>query len=82
MADAQRPVGSKEGFLAMLEYAEEYLNVSHIIVCFAKNHPERNVLVRGFMFLGFSLQPPGLNRIVPHAAIDNCNHYMVYDVES
>jgi len=82
VADAQRPVGSKEGFLAMLEYAEEYLNVSHIIVCFAKNHPERNVLVRGFMFLGFSLQPPGLNKIVPHAAIDNCNHYMVYDVES
>jgi len=82
VADAQRPVGSKEGFLAMLEYAEDYLNVSHIIVCFAKNHPERNVLVRGFMFLGFSLQPPGLNKIVPHAAIDNTNHYMVYDVET
>lgn len=82
MADAQRPVGSKEGFLAMLEYAEEYLNVSHIIVCFAKNHPERNVLVRGFMFLGFTLLPPGLNKIVPHSAIDNSNHYMVYDVET
>jgi len=51
------PEGSKDAFVALLEYAEEYLLCKHIIVCFRKSLVKK-ALIRTFMFLGFTLLPP------------------------
>lgn len=52
------PDGSKEAFVALLEYTEEFLQCSHIIVCFKKDSVDRAALVRTFMFLGFVVVHP------------------------
>jgi len=59
VADNVFPDGSKQGFVTMLEYAEEVLKCTHAIVCFKKDRPDRAVLVRTFMFLGFCALVPG-----------------------
>jgi len=50
------PDGSKELFVRVLEYAEEELGVSRVLVCLAKEHDP--MLVRAFLYLGFSLLAP------------------------
>jgi len=47
------PDGSKEAFVALLQYAEEVLKCSNIYACFKKSVTVRG-LVRTFQFLGFS----------------------------
>lgn len=49
---------SKEAFVSLLELAEEQLGCKSIVVCFSKSRPERNTLMRMFMFLGFVLLAP------------------------
>lgn len=51
------PDGSKEAFVSLLEYAEEFLKCQHIFVCFRKPAVTK-ALIRTFMFLGFTLLPP------------------------
>lgn len=71
------PEGSKEGFVSLLEYAEEVLKCSHVIVCFKKDRSDRACLIRTFMFLGFVILSPG------HAlAPSNEDYfYMTYIIE-
>lgn len=74
------PEGSKESLVTLLEYAEEKLSCSHVILCLKKNRPDRANLVRTFMFLGFGVAPPG-DPLVPKAedllflvyTIDSCD---------
>jgi len=58
------PVGSKESFVTLLEYAEEHLKCTDVIVCFRKNRSDRASLLRTFMFLGFVIVAPS-NSLVP-----------------
>jgi hypothetical protein len=58
------PDGSKESFVRLLEFAEDELDCSHVIVCFKKERSDRASLIRVFMFLGFSVLPPG-HALVP-----------------
>ena len=40
------PEGSKEAFVSLLEYAEEVLCCSHVLVCFKKDRSDRgNILI-------------------------------------
>lgn len=52
------PEGSKESFVTLLEYAEESLKCSHVVVCFKKARADRACLMRTFMFLGFGVVSP------------------------
>lgn len=56
---ASLPDGSKDSFVALLEYAEECLQCKHIFVCLSKSASDCAAMVRTFMFLGFLVVPPG-----------------------
>lgn len=53
------PEGSKESLVTLLEYAEEKLNCSHVVLFFSKKRTDRVALLRVFNFFGFHILPPG-----------------------
>ncbi|XP_015521771.2 LOW QUALITY PROTEIN: ornithine decarboxylase antizyme 1 [Neodiprion virginianus] len=73
------PEGSKEGFVSLLEYAEETLHCTNVVVCLRKDRTDRAMLVRTFMFLGFTVLPP-THALVPPGN-DSGNLYMLYAIE-
>lgn len=103
------PEGSKEGFVSLLEYAEETLRCTSIIICLRKDRADRGtcrqpffdsnendyeeksfssktlccyglaMLVRTFMFLGFTVLPPTHSLVPPGS--DAGNLYMLYAIE-
>lgn len=66
------PNSSKESFVTLLEYAEDSLKCSHVVVCFKKDRQDRSSLLKVFMFLGFHLLPPG------HPLIPSASGYIMY----
>lgn len=75
--DGSNPAISKMGFLGIMEYAEDVLKVKRIVVCFGRQNPIRELLVRTFMYIGFCLIPPG-HKLIPRASSDTSNIYMAY----
>ncbi|CAD6202031.1 GSCOCG00002910001-RA-CDS [Cotesia congregata] len=83
------PEGSKEGFVSLLEYAEETLHCSNVVICLRKDRTDRGnfvysflklaMLVRTFMFLGFTVLPPNHSLVPPNC--DPGNLYMLYTVD-
>ncbi|XP_018407174.1 PREDICTED: ornithine decarboxylase antizyme 1, partial [Cyphomyrmex costatus] len=73
------PEGSKDAFLSLLEYAEDPLHCTHVIVCLRKDRSDRGILVRTFMFLGFTVLPPTHAMIPPGS--DAGSLYMLYTIE-
>lgn len=58
--------GSKEAFVSLLEYAEDVLECTHVVVCLGKpgtdktiSDRETQMAIRNFMFLGFQPLAPG-----------------------
>jgi len=62
---ASLPEGSKEGFISLLEYAEEVLNCEQVVICFDKSRGDRAALVRLFKFLGFNILAPNHHLSLP-----------------
>ncbi|XP_030043812.1 ornithine decarboxylase antizyme 2 isoform X1 [Microcaecilia unicolor] len=51
--------GSKEGLLALLEFAEEKMKVGYVFICFRKSREDKGPLLKTFSFLGFEIVRPG-----------------------
>jgi len=51
--------GSKRAFVSLLEYAEEELEVTHVVACLDRLHHDNKNVIRNFLFLGFQPIAPG-----------------------
>jgi ornithine decarboxylase antizyme 1 len=51
--------GSKRAFVSLLEYAEEELEVTHVVSCLDRLHHDNKNVIRNFLFLGFQPIAPG-----------------------
>ncbi|XP_033112368.1 ornithine decarboxylase antizyme 1-like [Anneissia japonica] len=52
------PDGSRDSFVSLLDFAEEELHCSHVVVCFLKDRNTRSSMTKTFMYQGFSPLPP------------------------
>lgn len=68
VSSQQLTEGSKDAFVSLLEYAEEELQCSHVIVCLDKSVGEANMktVIRNFLFLGFQPLAPGHELLPPN----------------
>lgn len=63
--DGKMPVGSRECFVMLLDFAEETLEVSSVILCLPKHQIEEAEILRAFMYLGFEVVHNSTCEIVP-----------------
>lgn len=57
-------VGIKEGFVSLLDYAEESLMAANVILCLSKDMNHLDVIMRSFRSMGFELHNPNHVRIM------------------
>lgn len=65
---------SKQSFISLLEFAEEKLEASAVVLCMRKDRSDRQALVRTFLFLGFQPLNPNSELAPPQAAAAIHNH--------
>lgn len=73
------PEGSKEGFVALLEYVEKVLKLTHVIICLDKNRVDRGVLVKTFMFFGFTPLAPMHPMIPKHPEFTESKIFLLFE---
>lgn len=73
---------SRTSFVSLLELAEEELCCSKVVVCFKKNHRDRDKLIQAFKFMGFELATvaAGVHHLT--ASVPSDVMYLSYCVES
>jgi len=59
VSSAQLAEGSRRAFVSLLEYAEEELEVNHVVACLERQHNDNKNVIRNFLFLGFQPIAPG-----------------------
>jgi len=59
VTSSQLAEGSKRAFVSLLEYAEEELEVTHVVACLDRLHHDNKNVIRNFLFLGFQPIAPG-----------------------
>lgn len=69
--------GSKQSLICLLELAEA-VGCQRCVVCIAKDRKDRAVLVKTFLFLGFTPMPP---TEWPNAAPPPSQFFMAYNIE-
>eukprot|EP00794_Sanderia_malayensis_P006532 gene6532-7274_t len=58
------PSGIKEGFVALLDHAEDVLKATKLFMCIPKSITSRAEVLRAFMFMGFQIvNPDGMDCI-------------------
>lgn len=72
------PEASKHSFITLLEFAEERLEVSSVVLIMKKDREDRQQLVRTFLFLGFQPLSPK-SRLAPPHKMDDGNLFMIYN---
>ncbi|XP_019868592.1 LOW QUALITY PROTEIN: ornithine decarboxylase antizyme 1 [Aethina tumida] len=73
------PNGSREGFVALLEAAEEELECKHVIVVFSSERKDATELTRTFMFFGFGKLAPS-SPLIPRSYATG-HVCMLYNIE-
>lgn len=71
------PTGSKESFVTLLEYAEDVLLCSHVIICFKKNRADQKSLIQTFRYYGFVPVAPGTHQL----AVASDLMYLAYTMD-
>lgn len=73
------PEGSKEAITELLEYAEEQIRASEVIVSINKERADRATIIRTLMYLGFESLGPR-NSVVPIEVQDPQLYFMTYQI--
>ncbi|XP_071941401.1 ornithine decarboxylase antizyme 1-like [Antedon mediterranea] len=72
------PDGSRDSFVSLLDFAEESLKCSHVVVCFVKDNNMRSMFIKTFMYQGFSALAPQS----PLVFNKNTDYFfMVYEID-
>lgn len=74
---AEFPVGCREAFVELLDYAEETLGVRAVLVCIMKSKLVNNPILRLFMFLGFEVVH---HSTCPLAPANDAYVFMAYSI--
>lgn len=77
--DEGLPEGTKQAITELLEFAEEQLHVSAVVVSLNKERSDRATIIRTLMYLGFESLAPG-NQVVPAEMQDPQLYFMVYTI--
>jgi ornithine decarboxylase antizyme 1 len=73
---------SKQSFLSLLEFAEEKLECDGVVLCIRKDRPDRQNLIKTFLFLGFSPLTPNSPLAPPQMEGRNDEHlFLIYNIE-
>jgi hypothetical protein len=73
------PEGSKEAVTELLEFAEEQLKATEVIVTLAKDRQDRMVIIRTLMYLGFEALAPD-SAMLPQDVADPHHYFMSYSI--